>query len=1154
MAEWTEKQLQVIQSNAHEIICSAAAGSGKTAVMVERILRLLREGAEPGSFLVMTFTNAAAAEMRERIRDRLVRESGNPVIRTALEQMDLMQISTIHAFCQQLLRNQFQLADIDPEFQICDTSQRAKLFHEAFREACEQADQQGVPEYRLLRDRYETGRAEKILLTLEPFLMSLPDPFDWLDRQISGIPAERDPSHPWFRAMKEMAQDELDLAETILNRMYRMLSENFSLDSYRDAWKSDAELFHVKQSLVKEHPEANTPSSFEKLKTPRGLTVQESDWKDRYQKLRDQFKKKMLQADECLWTDMEKTAAEFENMRESLRALQDILVRTEEIFQEKKRNLALLEFHDLEQYAVRVLSDPVGREEAQNTWRYVFVDECQDISAVQNRIVELLQNPKNHFFMVGDVKQSIYRFRLADPILFLNRIRGRDHSAGGDRECIFLQSNFRSRPEILETANLVFRSVMRENVAEITYGPEETLICGRQTEGWDPVQAVMLRPGERELGAMEAEADFLQQEIRNLLSEPFPGKDRNYQYRDCVILMPATQTDGPLLARLLEEREIPVFFDGTGDYYQRQEIQVIRNLLEWVNDPLQDLPLISVLENAPFFFSDEELSRIRLRHAAKEIPFWEAFQRVSEEQTPLGEKCAGVLKKLREWQRWSEIMHVSELIWDLYHDTGIYYLMGADPAGQTRQANLRMLTQQASEGESRGILTLGQFLSYMRDQESFGDRQSATLLGDQDNLVRIMTVHKSKGLQFPVVFCAGMDRKAVRSDGGEIRFHSSLGVCVDYKDPEHRISRPTAADRIFGWKKKREEAAEKIRLLYVAMTRAQEKLYLLTRAETNPIWSMPEGDGRVLSAETYTDWWMPVLLEGDPSKLSTGCSQPGKPYEIRIFEDFQQKIVDNVKNIHNWKSWLESVVSAPVVNDLWKNQEEERENSTLVKKSVTSLIRSARSELEEETEETAEMKRTPDLLERKLQITEMPETPEFMRREGKSTAAWRGTITHRVLSLMSLEAMRTGTSPEEAVRAEKERMLREHVASEEELRLADEKRIAAFWRSEMGKRVLASPEVHREWNFNLLIPQRRMILQGIIDCAFREEEGWVVLDYKTDRAKTPEELREEYRPQLLWYARAVAELTGLPVKETCLYSLETGTLIPAGVPEDPEKM
>ena len=1154
MTEWTEKQLRVIRSDAREIICSAAAGSGKTAVMVERIIRLLREGAEPDSFLIMTFTNAAASEMRERIRERLIRESGNPNIRSALDQMDLMQISTIHSFCQQLLKNQFQLAEIDPDFQICDASQRMKLFHASFQEACEEAEAKNEAEFKLLKSRYESKKTEEILLALEPFLMSLPDPLDWLDQAIANIPSGRDPDHPWFRAMAEMAGDQLGFAELSLNRMYRMFSENFALEAYRETWKADAELFHVKQSVLREHPETNTPSVFTRLKTAKGLTVQESDWKERYQKLREKFKKNLQELDECLWTDEEKTSAEWNNMKESLRAIQDILVRTETIFQEKKRSLSLLEFHDLEQYAVKVLSDPAGREEAQSVWRWVFVDECQDISAVQNRIVRLLQSPENHLFMVGDVKQSIYRFRLADPILFLDRIRECAEYPGEDRECIFLQSNFRSRPEILETTNLVFQSVMRESVAEITYGPEERLIPGRKTEGRDPVQAVILRKGEEKRAPLEAEADFLQAEIRNLLAEEYPGKGRKYQYRDCVILMPATQTDGPRLAALLEEREIPVFFDGTGDYFQRQEIHVIRNLLEWIDDPLQDLPLISVLENAPFFFSEEELSQIRLRHAAREIPFWEAFQRVSEEKTPLGEKCAEVRNKLRDWQRLSETMHVSELIWELYHDTGIYYLFGAEPTGQVMQANLRMLAQQAAEGESRGILTLRQFLGYMRDQQSFGDRQSATLLGDQDNLVRIMTVHKSKGLQFPVVFCLGMDKSPVRSDSGEIRYHASLGLCVNYKDPEHRISRPTPAEKIFAWKKSREEAAEKIRVLYVAMTRAQEKLYLLTCQETNPLWSAPEGDGRVLSAESYTDWWMPALLEGDPSKLSTGYAQPGKPYEIRIFEGNQQKIVDNEKNIHNWENWLESVVSAPVVNDLWKKEDRDRGNQTLIKKSVTALIQSARNAMEEMPEETAELKRTPDLLKRKLQLTEMPETPEFMRREGRITASWRGVMTHRVLSLMSLESMRSGMSPEEAAREEKKRMAREHMASEEELRQVNEKRIGAFWRSEMGRRVLASPEVHREWNFNLLIERKeKMILQGIIDCAFREEEGWVILDYKTDRGKTTEEMREEYRPQLLWYARAIRELTGLPVREAALYSLERGELIPVYPAETPTK-
>ena len=1149
MASWTESQRRAIESGENYILCSAAAGSGKTAVMVERAVRFLREGAEPDSFLIVTFTNAAASEMKEKIRSRLYQESDHPMLRNALDRIDLIQISTIHAFCQQLIRNFFQIVEIDPNFQICDTSQRQRLFHESFARACDDLKDENSPRFAMLRRRYELRKAEQMVHSLYGFLMSLPDPFRWFHHAVAQIPDAPDPDHPWFRTLREMALDELRLCELDLSRMYGMFSESFQLDAYREAWKADAELFHVKQKEIQSPEEKPVSSEFVRLKTPRGLTVQESDWKERYQDLRNSYKKRIGRVENLLLADPEKTLADWQNLRETLEAFEELILRTESHFRLRKKSAALADLQDLEQYAVQILQHETARQEAHSIWRYVFVDECQDISAVQDEIIRLLRDPENHLFMVGDVKQSIYRFRLADPGLFLRRMEESRENPGSGGVRILLQSNFRSRPEILETTNQVFRSVMRKSVTEIDYGPEEALIPGRVTEGNDPVSVVRISRNGLDMSDLEAVAEFIGEELRDLLQTPFPGENRNYRYRDCVILMPAVQTDGALLAELLEKRQIPVFCDEAGNYYQLKEIRSVLNLLEWIEDPLQDLPLISVLLSPPFFFSEEELSRIRLRHPEKECAFYEAFSRCAEEESPQGQRCAQVLKKLRAWQSLAETVSVCDLIWELYRDTGLYYIYGADPAGEAIQANLRMLAQQAAQGESRGILTLRQFLACMRDQQQYGDQQGASTLGEQDDLVRIMTVHKSKGLQFPVVFCAGMDKSAVRGDSGGLACHARLGLCVEYKDPEHRISRPTLATELFSWKKRREEMAEKVRLLYVAMTRAQEKLYLLTCQETNPVWSMPEGDGRILSAKCYTDWWMPALCGENRNNLSTGCTQSGNPYEIKVYECNQQKTVENNGDIHSLQSWLYSVVSAPVVDDLWKNPEEPERENILIKKSVTSLVRSARDATEnpeeDDEEETAEQKRMPDQLSRKLERMEMPEMPAFLREQGQMTPAWRGTLTHRILSLMDLEAMRRGVSPAEALQKEKERMIREHMASEEELKQIRDDQIISFWQQEIGRRILQSPEVRREWNFNLLIHRDRdLILQGVVDCAFREGEGWVVLDYKTDRGKTAEELSEEYRPQLMWYARAIRELTGRPVNQAALYSLSLDQLIP----------
>ncbi|MBQ8073307.1 MAG: UvrD-helicase domain-containing protein [Clostridia bacterium] len=1144
MPQWTADQRRVIESEARELICGAAAGSGKTAVLVERIVRFLKTGMEPESFLIITFTNAAASEMREKIRQRLLQEREEPLIRAALDRMDLMQISTIHSFCQQLLRGQFQFLDLDPLFTICDASQGQKLFHEAFLEACDQMESDEPDLFVPLKQRYDGPRTEKIIQKLQSFLMSLPEPMAWLEDAVKRVPDRMDPAHPWFSSVQRMVQEKYQLAEMYLGRMEKMLQDAEALENYQKSWQVDQALFHVKQSELHQENPVFSACVFARLSTPRGLTPQEMDWKDRYQKLRDSFKKQMGEADSLLMLRPEETLEEWENLSLSLKALAALTEKTQTLFQEKKKRRALVDFQDLEQYAVTLLSDPAIQAETRSVWRNIFVDECQDVSAVQDRLISLLQSPENRLFMVGDVKQSIYRFRLADPLLFLGRIDEMRQGKKPGGECVFLQANFRSRPEILETTNLVFRSVMKKTATEMDYAPEDELVPGRRTEGSVPVRVDMLAEGDGDLSELERTAAHVAEEIRELLRTPYPGKERNYQYRDCVILMPGVASHGPKLAEMLSRRSIPVFFDGMGDYYQQQEILVMKNLLEWIENPLQDLPLISVLTHPPFSLSEEQLSLIRLHHPDAKASFHEAFDRECGENSQLGEACRAVRSRQKKWQELSESMRLSDFLWQLLQESGLYWVYALEPGGAARQANLRMLVEEAARGEANGMLTLRQFLTYLRDQQRYGDQQSATLLGDQDDLVRIMTIHKSKGLQFPVVFCCGMDQELTRAEEGGIQCHARLGLCVDYKDPAHRIARPTLATRIFAWQKRREELAEKVRLLYVAMTRAQERLYLITCQETNPLWSMPENEGRILSARTYTDLWMPVLLRKDGSNLSTGCTQPEKPYEIKVFEQNPQETVEKRKNIHNLEAWLESLLSAPVVDELWKESPEET-SPTLVKRSVTSLIRAARLETEDLEEESPEIKRMPEAIARRLTRYELEELPRFLQESPKTTASWRGTLTHRVLSGISLTDMRNGISPAQAVTAEKERMLREHILTPEEARQIRDAQIISFFQSSMGQRMIRAREVHREWNFNLRIQRdREMILQGVIDCAFLEEDGWVILDYKTDRVPDPEAFVAEYTPQLRWYTRAVGELTGQRVKEAALYSLTLDQVFP----------
>ena len=1143
MPQWTEQQLKVIGSDKKEIMCSAAAGSGKTAVLVERVVRMFRDGFDPFSFLIITFTNAAASEMKEKIRSRMMEETENQNIRRAYERCDEIQISTIHAFCQQLIRYEFQSAGLDPLFSICDKNQQQTLFHEAFCNACNTLSDERNESYQRLTGYFEFQDAEEYVLELYIFIMSLPDPFGWLEHACENIPGKIEPDHPWYRTVLRMIAEKINACRVYLNEMEKLGKDENAIPSYVKVLYESKELLSEKEKDLT--PDAWKDIRFARLSMPRNWKTEDQEWKDRYQDVFNKFKNEMKEISLLLNPDPEKTFREFGVMKDILSGLRLLTVKTSEFYKQLKKEKNLADFHDLEHDTLRILTDDVCLNSVRSRYRYIFVDECQDVSAVQDAIIQKLKGPESWLFMVGDVKQSIYRFRLADPTLFLERLSDFREHPDETRECLFLQSNFRSRPEILETVNTVFRCVMKKEAAELDYTDQEMLIAGRTAEGYCPVLVDILKNDKEECSDLEAEADHITEQIRNLLTERFPDsrQQRNYEYRDIVILMPAVRTDGKKLTELLESRGIPVFFDGEKEYYSLPEISEFRNLLELLVNPYHDIALISVLKATPFFFTDQELSEIRMKKSGKGIPFSSSFDLCCSDKTALGIRCHKAREEINRWRMISSAMKLSDLIWYLFGETGCYAIAGSEDNGAARQANLRILSGQALEAEKKGILTIDQFLGYMNEQESSGDQQTACMLGEKDNLVRIMTIHKSKGLQFPVVICLGLDKSPLGQSKTSIRLHPDLGVLLHYKNPEMRVSRETAAGQIFRWRKQRDEISEKIRLLYVAMTRAQERMFLVTCKPEDPLWSLPDCGFRITSAKSYIDWVMPALLDAERQNLCTGCSQGEMPWEIRVFDHNQQKIVETEQVFHNMTEWLDSVLSSDAVDELWNESAERSGSRGIIKRSVTGLLAAAQvpPSMITDDEETAEGKRLPDAIERALDKYEITEYPQFMLKDVRQDGAFYGTLVHKLLSVLDLDRIRHADSPGCAVEEEKTRLLLEKVFQKEEaerIRTAD---IVAFFGSSVGKRMLASDDIRREWEFSLCVHRDRdMLLQGVIDCAFREDGEWVIIDYKTDRVDDIGILRDRYGSQVAWYAEALEQLTGIRVKERILWSLALG--------------
>ena len=1141
MTQWTEDQKRVIESSARRIICSAAAGSGKTAVMIERIVRLIREGADPFSFLVITFTNAAAAEMKEKIRIRLLEERQNPVIRVAAEKAGAMEVCTIHAFCQHLIRQEFQTVGVDPFFQICSAAQREKLFDDAFRKACNELKKQGDRDYLSFTEQYEPSSAREMVREVYTFIMSLRDPFGWLREKTEYVPVNLEKDHPWFRTVNRICREKILALQVILRRQAEMFDEYEKVEAFRKVFLSDREKAEALRRWTegREVTREELTADFARMPALRNLNDREIDWKERYSALRKELKEACGDLLSFILPDGEQTKKEFTAIRDSLRGLRKITEGTHRIFEQNKARYRVLDFADLEHKALAILREETCRAATQEHYQRIFVDECQDISSIQDALIGALAGEQNTLFMVGDVKQSIYRFRMANPKLFLDRLTDRNTEG---QEVFFLRENFRSRPEVLETANKVFRDIMRAEAAELEYTAEHELRTGRKDcAGTAPVLADLLeQPGGRE--RLETVADHVAEEIRGLRNT------KEFDYRDMVILMPEVSTDGPVLTQLLKDRGIPVLFDGRGDFFQRPEVEQFRLLLCLLENAHQDLPLLSVLVNPPFTFDEEELSRIRIGKSGRNIPFWMAFEEAAKKETTLGEKCRAALEKINEWRFLSEHMPLSDFVWFLMEESSYYAVFGATDTGLTAQQNLRSFCVQAEQARERGACSLREFLNQLTEQAASGETRSAPTLSEGDQVVRLMTIHKSKGLQFPVVFCLGLDKGLTGRPGGAVTLDAELGICLRYKVAGWRLSRKTAADRIFEWKKEHDLKAEKICLLYVAVTRAQERLYLVGTETDRLLWHMPAGDHRVLAASDYLDWIMPSLL--DSEKVSTTFTQPSKHWKIRVFEENQQKSVETGKVIHSLRTWVDSLLSASPVEELWKTFSETKVESgaeeELKKTSVSRLIREARERvLSDEDEETPEEKRIPEEIRRSTPRYRNGIRLSFLPSEKAPDSAYRGTVIHRFLSLVDLdEIRRAGGENEAAVRAQRDRLEAEGVFTKEEASWIEPEKICRFFTSPVGRRMLNSPEIHREWDFNLCLRDRGMLIQGIMDCAFLEDGGWIVLDYKTDRIMDEDAFVEEYRPQLAWYTAALEQLTGKTVRESWLYSLSVDKAFP----------
>lgn len=1250
--KWTEEQQKVIDLRDRNILVSAAAGSGKTAVLVERIIQRLTDERDPvdvDKLLIVTFTEAAAAEMKERIGAAIEKKLSERPGDTHLEQQATLihsaAITTIHSFCLSVIREHFHVIGIDPGFRIAEEGELKLLKQDVLEEMLEECYASEEKTFIEFVEKFGTGKNDRkiegIILKLYEYSGSYPQPDRWLDScvkayDLEGTDPEESEGAQWAcRRARQRAQD----LTGILKRALKICEEPDGPYMYGDMIEADLEeIGRLASEETFSGMYARIGSlKWKRLSSKKDETVSQEK-KEQVQKLRKQVKDlvKKIQST-YFYAPCEEWSADMEDSRSSMETLAELVKRFSQMLSEKKQSRNMIDFNDMEQFALRILTEekdgklipsPVAAE-YQDRFEEVMIDEYQDSNLVQETIltsVSKVSRGQYDIFMVGDVKQSIYRFRLSRPELFMEKYDtySLDDS---EKQRIDLHKNFRSRPEVLDSVNYVFRKLMRKEFGGIEYDDNAALYPGAQfpslpeealRRGFSDRTELLLLDAEDtgEEDARRAEARMIAQRIRELISggtvvDKESGEYRKIQYRDIVILTRSIRGWAEAFTSVLTEEGIPAYSVSREGYFETYEVSVLLDYLKILDNVRQDLPLTAAL-TSPFCGLDaSELAQIRL--AYPELPFYEAameyarsgpeeyekYDRSGESSTPDEEKrrepaCGKLPQLVEKLERFFDVLGkfrekvpytpIHELLEEIIEKTGYGTYILAMPGGGQRAANVEMLVERAASFEGTSYKGLFNFVRYIEQLKKYDvDYGEAGILDEQSDTVRIMSIHKSKGLEFPVVFTAGMGKQFNTQDTkGSIVLHPEWGVGLDCIDLEKRTKSPTFLKKIIQEETALENLAEELRVLYVAMTRAKEKLILTGVCEI-PEGLKPEvvktedmisedfeseklkpeetevrcedeiGLYQLEGARTYLDWILPAVLPGTrPASAGNGTvsgtagETDGEdlcPVEIRVVtgkDILQENAAEqraDILSLDVLRHWDPNGSYAPELRRQLDVQMDygysfEDEGKMKMKFTVSELKK--RTALSEEAGE--EMYAEPEVI---------PFIPEFLKDEEVLTGAPRGSAYHKLLELLDFTRAYGKAELMTAV----EEFREEGKLSGEMAECIRPTDILHFLHCESGERMEEAArrgKLYKEQPFVLgvdaseIYPGDRsgetILVQGIIDVFFEEEDGLVVLDYKTDKVRSAGELKEKYHAQLDYYAQALEQLLEKPVKEKIIYS------------------
>lgn len=1141
--QWTPQQKQAIRSESEEILVSAAAGSGKTAVLIERIMHQIRKGVPVERMLIVTFTKAAAGEMRKRLSETLEKEAiGNSLLQEAYEQLDQAAIQTLHSFCSDLIKRYFQEAGCDPQARTTDDSTTGPMLNEAIQDAVGGLYESLNDDINTLTDWYPAKSLEQMAAKLYKDLRSRPDSFEWLKNSLVAYDRDSLIQSPLWQDAANEALMNLSGALQLCGVNEELLTRPNAPAHYQNAITDDRALVLSLMEAVE--TKGYFPVLPKRMWTALGRgkkgDVFDPALVEEIKAVRDKMKEAAQKALDILPQGEEKLELwlHLENLSlPARRGLAMLCQEVDRLYSAAKEKANLRDYNDLEHFAYRALKDEKVARAVSRRFRHIFVDEYQDISPLQEAILSKIHQG-NNLFMVGDVKQSIYRFRNADPTLFIQKSeRFKEDAALG--ELVHLGKNFRSLPNILLAVNEVFEGAMRKNATEIDYLDEDKLYPCKDYQGKQPPVELRLIVDEgledaddpdlendEEMDGTQKEAALIAGRIKELLSERYEKENRLYRLSDMVILLRAGANKAETYQRALEEAGIACRNMAQKSQELLSDVSDLQNLLECLVNPYRDELLISALGAPQFGFSLEDLLRFRAQ-TGKGMPMFETL----ENQRENDERLNAAFEKLERWRFLSRSLPLSRFIWLVVRESGLYAYAGIKAGGDLRKKALRNYIKSAEESG----LSLDQFLLLGSSQEVKED----TGENQVEEAVRIYTIHKSKGLEFPVVFLADLAKNfRSENESPDLRIDQDGGIALRIVDKRRRAKTDTLSHRVIKQKRDRMTKAEEARLLYVAMTRAEDRLIMVASLKKidNRLgrWSLPVGDYAAASASCLLDWVGLAMYEHIKELtdgLYTGIS--GASWALFFHSDVQAASATMPRPVIR-KERLMPRENAALLEKLRTKPKSEQ----LLKTSVTALVQ---NELSDE-EETPEDKR------RAMDEEEVPTTkgedlarPDF---EGalSLTAAQRGSLSHRFLALIDYAPLQNLSGESLAAELEKQlqALLARNVFTQKEAAVLDIRMAKGFLESELGKRARAAKTLRRETPFTY--KHGEVYIQGVCDLCFLEEGRWVLCDYKTDRNMAA--AKERYARQLSWYARALAALTGKPVKELWLFSLRQGKAIP----------